>query len=66
MKFLKVTRTKSLAGQADSVCKTVLSGLGLRKIGSVRKYKDNNCMRGMVNKVSHLVKYELINESSKA
>jgi large subunit ribosomal protein L30 len=65
MSFLKVTRTKSVLGVAQSMKRVVVDGLGLRKIGAVRTYKDNNCIRGMVNKVSHLVKCEIVDEKVK-
>ena len=41
---------------------TVL-GLGLKKIGQVRKLEDSPSIRGMINKVSHLV--ELVGEKRK-
>ena len=35
-------------------------GLGLRKMNKVKEHKDNNCIRGMINKVKHFVSYEII------
>lgn len=32
-----------------------LVGLGLNKIGRVRELEDTPCVRGMINKVAHLV-----------
>ncbi len=60
MSFLKVTRIKSVSGVAKSMRAVVIDGLGLRKTGATRTYKDNNCIRGMVNKVTHLVKCEKV------
>lgn len=57
--YIKVTKKKSTIAEAEKVRKVLQSGLGLRKIGSSKVYKDNNCIRGMVNKVKHLVSYEL-------
>lgn len=57
--FIKVTKIKSTIAEAPKVRKVIESGLGLRKIGATKVYKDNNCIRGMVNKVKHLVSYEL-------
>ena len=57
--YIKVTRTRSTITQALKIRKVIESGLGLRKIGVTKVYKDNNCIRGMVNKVKHLVSYEL-------
>jgi len=36
-----------------------LDALGLRKIGCVVEHNDNPAIRGMVEKVKHLVKVEL-------
>lgn len=57
---LKVTQTKSLICQPEKL-RLVMRGLGLRGIGSVKNHKDNNCIRGMVNKVRHLVNVEFVN-----
>jgi large subunit ribosomal protein L30 len=35
-----------------------LKGLGLGKIGKKVVREDNNCIRGLIRKVSHLVKVE--------
>ena len=56
---IRVTKRKSIIGE-HAKTKKVMNALGLKKIGSSRVYKDNNCIRGMVNKVIHLVSYELI------
>ena len=55
---IKITQVKSTIAVAKKV-KNVLHSMGLGRIGQSRSYKDNNCIRGMVNKVRHLVKYEL-------
>ena len=57
--YIRVTQKKSHIAQTKKVRKVLQSGLGLRKVGSVKEFKDNNCIRGMVNKVKHLVSYEL-------
>lgn len=59
MQSIKVTKTKSTISQPKKI-KQVLDSMGLRKIGDCKVYKDNNCIRGMVNKVKHLVQYELV------
>ena len=61
MSKIVVRQTKSLIATKDSL-KKVVKALGLGKIGQVRTHKDNNCIRGMVNKVKHLVEYELVSE----
>ena len=57
--YIRVTKKKSTIAEAEKVRKVLENGLGLRKIGSFKVYKDNNCIRGMVNKVKHLISYEL-------
>ena len=53
---LEVTQTKSVISEPEAMRK-VLDGLGLRRIGDQRVHQDNNCIRGMINKVAHLVSY---------
>ena len=59
MSKIVVTMRKSAIGQKKANRK-VLESMGLRKIGHSRTYNDNNCIRGMINKISHLVVYELV------
>ncbi len=40
----------------------ILQALGLRKIGSIVKKADNKATMGMINKVSHLVSFEKVDE----
>jgi large subunit ribosomal protein L30 len=56
-KKLKVTQTGSPIGRKDYQEQT-LNGLGLNKIGRVKVLEDTPSVRGMINKVSHLVKFE--------
>ena len=58
--YIRVTQKKSHIAEAKKVKKVLQSGLGLRRIGFVKEFKDNNCIRGMINKVKHLVRYELV------
>jgi len=53
-----VTQRRSLISEPESIRK-VVRALGLGRISSTKTHKDNNCIRGMVNKVRHLVSYEL-------
>jgi len=55
---IKVKLTRSLIGSTDRQ-RRVVKSLGLKKIGQVKTHKDNNCIRGMVNKVNHLLSYVL-------
>jgi large subunit ribosomal protein L30 len=52
---IKVKLVKSTIGALPKH-KLTVEALGLRKIGQVVEKQDNAQMRGMVNKVSHLVK----------
>jgi large subunit ribosomal protein L30 len=54
-KTLTVKLVKSVAGTRQSHRDTV-RGLGLRKIDSERVLEDTPAVRGMINKVSYLVK----------
>lgn len=58
-KELKVTLVKSVIGALPKHKKTV-EALGLGKTNSSKVVKDNEATRGMINKVSHLVKVEEI------
>lgn len=56
-KILKITQTGSAAGhQRDQ--RATLIGLGLNKINRSRELEDTPAVRGMVRKVSHLVRIE--------
>ena len=59
MAKLKVTLVKSVIGCKQDQIATV-AALGLKKIRDVKEHADNPQIRGMVNKVSHLVKVEEI------
>jgi large subunit ribosomal protein L30 len=56
-KTVKVTLVKSPVGTRESHRQTVL-GLGLKKIRQSRELEDTPAVRGMINKVSYLVKVE--------
>ena len=52
---IKVQLVKGLIGTKETHRATV-RGLGLRKINSVTELEDTPAVRGMINKVSYLVK----------
>ena len=54
---LKVTQLKSSIGREKHQKKTLV-GLGLNKINKVALIEDTSSIRGMINKVNHLVKVE--------
>ena len=54
-KIVRVTLVKSPIGTKESHRATV-RGLGLRKLNSVSELQDTPAVRGMINKISYLVK----------
>lgn len=54
---IKVVQVRSAIGRQGSQRKTLI-GLGLNKIGRVRELEDTPAVRGMINKVRHLVRLE--------
>jgi large subunit ribosomal protein L30 len=56
-KTVKVTLVRSPVGTRESHRQTVL-GLGLKKINQSRELEDTPAVRGMINKVSYLVRVE--------
>ena len=56
-KTLVVTQKKSPIGR-QSYQKKTLIGLGLNKIGRVKELEDTPSIRGMIDKVKHLVKVD--------
>ncbi|NCA91914.1 50S ribosomal protein L30 [bacterium] len=59
MAQLKITLVKSKFGRIKAQ-KATVEALGLKKIGSSVVQEDSGAVRGMINKVSHLVKVEEI------
>lgn len=59
MKKLKITLMRSTYGWKPNQRET-LKGLGLKKIGQFVIREDNPYIRGMINKIKHLVKVEEI------
>ncbi|MFZ5571595.1 MAG: 50S ribosomal protein L30 [Thermodesulfobacteriota bacterium] len=55
--ILKVTLIRSISGRPEKHIK-VLKGMGLTKINKSIEFQDTPANRGMVRKVSHLVKVE--------
>ena len=54
-KTIKIQLVKSGIGYAKDQ-KATLEALGLRKMNAIVEKEDNECIRGMVRKVTHLVK----------
>jgi large subunit ribosomal protein L30 len=54
---LKVTQTRSPIGRPKDQRATLI-GLGLNKINRTRELEDTPAVRGMIDKVSHLVRID--------
>ena len=54
---VKVVQVRSAIGREASQRKTLI-GPGLNKIGRARELEDTPAVRGMINKVKHLVRVE--------
>lgn len=60
---LKITLKKSIIGRPEKHRKTVRS-LGLKKLNRTVVLKDSPTVRGMVNRVSHLLEVEESNNET--
>ena len=56
-KTLKVTQIKSVIGTKESH-RACIRGLGLRRLNHTVQVEDTPAVRGMINKVYYLVKWE--------
>lgn len=56
-KKIKVTLVRSMHGRLAKH-KACLNGLGLRRMHHTVEIEDTPCTRGMINKVSYMVKVE--------
>lgn len=61
MAKLRITYTKSSIGY-NAKQKATIEALGLRRLHQVVEHLDTPVIRGMVNKVSHLVRVEEVAE----
>ena len=61
MAQLKITWTKSYIGKPQNQ-RRVIHALGLRRLHHTVTHGDTPTIRGMVNKISHLVKVEEVAE----
>ena len=57
VKTIKVTLIKSATG-FDKRQSKIVEALGFKKLGQTRVLPDNNCIRGSIFKVKHLLKVE--------
>ena len=56
-KTIKVTQIRSAIRRPKDQLQTLV-GLGLNKMHKTRELEDTESVRGMINKVSHLVRVE--------
>ncbi len=61
MSKILIRQRRSLIGQPQKMRRVVRS-LGLRRIRHSVVKKDTNCIRGMINKATHLLDYELLRD----
>ncbi|MBE2250026.1 MAG: 50S ribosomal protein L30 [Myxococcus sp.] len=61
---IKVKLVKSHSGASERQVATIV-GLGLKKFGSEKLLKDTPAIRGMINKVRHLVHHEIVKDEPK-
>jgi large subunit ribosomal protein L30 len=62
-KRLRVTYVKSAIGYNEKQ-KLTIQALGLRRLHQVIMHPDTPAVRGMINKVSHLVQVEEVEEAA--
>ena len=65
MARLIIKQTRSGIGQISNQ-KRVLKALGLKHPGSVVEHADTPIIRGMVEKVKHLISIEMVEEETEA
>ena len=56
-KMLKITKVKSVIGRPEKQRK-ILKGMGLTKLNKTVTLEDTPQIRGMINKVGHLISVE--------
>ncbi len=61
---IKVKLVKSHSGASERQVATIV-GLGLKKFGSEKLLKDTPAIRGMINKVRHLISFETVKDEPK-
>ena len=65
MATLKITQIKSRIGSTAQQCKN-LDALGLHKINQTVSHSDSAIIKGMITRVKHLVKVEVVEEKAPA
>ncbi|MBI3091085.1 MAG: 50S ribosomal protein L30 [Candidatus Tectomicrobia bacterium] len=62
-RYIDITLVKSGIGSPTKL-KLVLRGLGLRRLHHTVRREDSRAVRGMINKVPHLVRCTLVTENA--
>ena len=62
--MLRIKVVKSFIGQKPTN-KNTLYSMGLRRVGASRDLPDNDCIRGMIHKVKHMITVETVEETPK-
>ena len=60
---IKITQRRGLSHKPEAQC-LIIKGLGLRRIGHTVTLRDTAAIRGMVEKVQHLVDVEVTKAKS--
>ena len=58
-KKIKIIQTKSCIGY-NKKTKATVKALGLKRLNSCVIVNDNEALRGMINKISHLIKVDKV------
>jgi large subunit ribosomal protein L30 len=59
MAKIRITQVKSVIDRAERQKRT-MQALGLRKMNQAVEHEDNDAIKGMIEKVKHLVKVETV------
>ncbi len=62
--MLRIKVVKSFIGQKPTN-KNTLYSMGLRRLGRSVVLPDNECIRGMIHKVKHMITVETVEETPK-
>jgi large subunit ribosomal protein L30 len=62
--MLRIKLVKSFIGQKPTN-KETLRSMGLRRLGASVDLPNNDCTKGMIHKVKHMVTVEEVNEAKK-
>lgn len=65
MARLKITQVRSRIGATERQCKN-LDALGLKKINASVEHDDSAIIKGMIERVKHLIKTEVVVETKAA